>query len=168
MTIEAINSLTRGEFVESLGWVFEHSPWVAERAWERRPFDSLDALHAAMRDEVERAAPEEQMALLCAHPDLGTRARLSAASQNEQDGAGFAQLSTDRLDRLQQLNTEYRDKFGFPFIYAVKGSPPTDVVFSLTLRLHSTQAEEFHEALYQVYRIAYFRLGQVLDLPARS
>ncbi len=168
MTLEQLNSLTRPEFVEALGWVFEHSPWVAERAWEGRPFVSLEALHAAMRDRVESAGSEEQLALLGAHPDLGTRARVSAASQNEQSGAGFSQLSPTELEDLEQLNATYRNKFGFPFIYAVKGSPPRDIIFALTLRLHSTQEEEFHEALYQVYRIAYFRLGQVVDLPARS
>ena len=82
MTIEAINSLTLPAFVEALGWVFEHSPWVAERAWELRPFATVEALHAALRDEVERATREEQLALLRAHPDLGTRARVSAASSS--------------------------------------------------------------------------------------
>jgi 2-oxo-4-hydroxy-4-carboxy-5-ureidoimidazoline decarboxylase len=168
MTIETINSLARAEFVESLGWVFEHSPWVAERAWERRPFATMDALHAAMRDEVERTGPEEQLALLCAHPDLGTRARLSAASQTEQKGAGFDQLSADELEHLQQLNAAYREKFGFPFIYAVKGSPQQDILFSMMIRSENSREEEFHEALYQVYRIAYFRIGQVLEPASRS
>lgn len=168
MTIEQINALTRGEFVEKLGWVFEHSPWVAERAWERRPFPTWETLHRAMRDEVERADREEQLALLRAHPDLGTRARLTAASESEQAGAGFGQLSSDEFEHLQQLNTAYREKFGFPFIYAVKGSPQQDILFALMIRSDSTEEEEFHEALYQVYRIAYFRIRQVFDLPDRS
>jgi 2-oxo-4-hydroxy-4-carboxy-5-ureidoimidazoline decarboxylase len=168
MTIDALNSLTRTEFVAALGWVFERSPWVADRAWKRRPFATMEALHTAMRDEVDRATPEEQLALLRAHPDLGTRVRLTAASQKEQVGAGFDQLSHDELEHLQHLNSRYREKFGFPFIYAVKGSPQSDILFALTLRSDSTREEEFHEALYQVYRIAYFRVGQVLDLPPRS
>jgi len=168
MTIEEINSLARGEFVEALGWVFEQSPWVAERAWERRPFASADAVHAAMRDEVERATPNEKLALLCAHPDLGTRAQLTAASQSEQAGARLGRLSTEELEILRELNSLYRDRFGFPFIYAVRGSTPQDIFIALQIRSDSTREEEFHEALHQVYRIAYFRIGQVIQLPARS
>jgi 2-oxo-4-hydroxy-4-carboxy-5-ureidoimidazoline decarboxylase len=168
MKLEAINSLPRADFVEALGWVFEHSPWVAGRAWERRPFATPDALYAALRDEVERATHEQQLALLRAHPDLGTRARVTSASESEQAGAGFDQLSTDEFEHLQQLNTQYREKFGFPFIYAVKGSPQQDILFALSVRMQGTPEEEFHEALYQVYRIAWFRVAKVIDAPTRS
>ncbi|HLK70287.1 MAG TPA: 2-oxo-4-hydroxy-4-carboxy-5-ureidoimidazoline decarboxylase [Bryobacteraceae bacterium] len=168
MTIDEINALSQTEFVEKLGWVFEHSPWVAERAWQARPFASVDALLAAMREEVEHATHDEQLALLCAHPDLGTRARLSAASRIEQSGAGFDSLHEVELDVLEALNAAYRERFGFPFIYAVKGSTQHDILLSLQIRGNNTQEEEFHEALYQVYRIAYFRIGQVVDPPSRS
>jgi OHCU decarboxylase len=165
MTVEQLSSLPRTEFVAAFGWVFEHSPWVAERAFELGPFESMETLHAAMRDVVEAATGEEQLALLRAHPDLGTRVRVSAASEAEQAGAGFDQLSPDSFEHLLHLNSEYREKFGFPFIYAVKGSSQEDILVALTIRKDSTREEEFHEALYQVYRIAYFRIGQVLDLP---
>jgi 2-oxo-4-hydroxy-4-carboxy-5-ureidoimidazoline decarboxylase len=168
MTIEALNSLSRTEFVTALGWVFEHSPWVADRAWARRPFATMESLHAAMRDEVDRATPEEQLALLRAHPDLGTRVRVSAASQAEQAGAGFDQLAPGEFEILQHLNSEYREKFGFPFIYAVKGSSQSDILPAMMIRMDSSPEEEFHAALFEVYRIAYFRVGQVLDLPSRS
>jgi len=163
MTIEAVNSLTRPAFVEALGWVFEHSPWVADRAWERHPFANAEDLHAAMRDVVESATREEQLALLRAHPDLGTRLRISAASQSEQAGAGFDHLEPDLFEHLQHLNSEYREKFGFPFIYAVKGSSQSDIHCALTIRMRSTPEEEFDAALFEVYRIAYFRLEQVVD-----
>jgi len=163
MTIEALNSLTRAAFAEALGWVFEHSPWVAERAWERRPFAAAEALHTAMRDEVERATREEQLALLRAHPDLGTRLRVSAASQSEQSASGFDLLADGEFELLQHLNSEYREKFGLPFIYAVKGSSQDDVLCALTMRMDSTPEEEFHAALFEVYRIAWFRIEQVLD-----
>src|ERR1043166_9066681 len=89
MNIDEINMLSRTAFVDALGWVFEHSPWVAERAWKHRPFPSLAALHATMTREVEAASREEQLALLRAHPDLGARRKMSAASSNEQAGAGL-------------------------------------------------------------------------------
>ncbi|MBZ5626296.1 MAG: 2-oxo-4-hydroxy-4-carboxy-5-ureidoimidazoline decarboxylase [Acidobacteriia bacterium] len=162
MTIGELNTLPLDRFVEQIGWVFEHSPWVAERAWKRRPFATPEALHAGMRDEVERATREEQLALLRAHPALGTRNLVSAASQSEQAGAGLHQVTLEGAEYLERLNSDYHRKFGFPFIYAVKGSPPADILFSLTVRLDGTPEEEFHEALYQVHRIAWFRLSDCL------
>jgi 2-oxo-4-hydroxy-4-carboxy-5-ureidoimidazoline decarboxylase len=158
MTIDEINSLSREQFVASLGWVFEHSPWVAERAWEMRSFAGLSQLHAAMKQVVNGASREEQLALLRAHPDLGTRARISSASSEEQSGAGLDNLNSDQYQLLQRLNTEYREKFGFPFLYAVKGSTKYDILRSLEQRLGNAAGEEFREALEQVYRIALFRL----------
>jgi len=105
---------------------------------------------------------------LRAHPDLGTRARISAASQTEQSAAGFDQIAPTDFEMLQSYNSEYREKFGFPFIYAVKGSPQSDILMALSIRKDSTPEEEFHEALYQVYRIAYFRVGQLFDPPPGS
>ena len=158
MTISQLNALSRGQFVEAVGWVFEHSPWVAERAWPRRPFRDLKQLHDVMAEEVERATPEEQSALLRAHPDLGARAHMSAASAGEQTGAGLDQLTSEEYQRLQHLNTAYREKFGFPFLYAVKGSNKYDILRALEQRLPRRPDEELREALNQVYKIAWFRL----------
>src|SRR5207302_1748624 len=118
MTLDELNALDRNEFVEALGWIFEDSSWVAERAWSERPFSSVDALHHAMVNVVAQATVEEQLALLRAHPDLGTRAKISDASQGEQAGAGLDSLTTDEFERLTRLNSQYRAKFGFPFLYA--------------------------------------------------
>jgi len=158
MTLAELNAMDRAGFVETIGWVFEHSPWVAERAWAARPFPGLRALHAAMVAEVERAHRVAQLALLCAHPDLGARARVSPASAGEQAGAGLDRLTAEEFDRLQRLNSAYRAKFGFPFLFAVKGSTKYDILQALERRLHSTPEEELREALRQVYRIAEFRL----------
>ena len=160
MTVAALNACERDEFVRQLGWIFEHSPWVAERAWARRPFQSIDDLHAAMTDIVRRATEDEQLALLRAHPDLGTRARISAASTGEQQGAGLDRLTPDELARLQRLNTDYRDRFGFPFLFAVKGSTRHDVLAALERRGTQSRDEELAEALRQVERIARFRLEE--------
>src|SRR4051794_32881003 len=138
MTIEELNGADRNLFVEAVGWIFEHSPWVAERAWERRPFASAGALHEAMVSEVEHASSDEQMALLRAHPDLGTRARISAASSGEQAGVGLDRLTPEEFDRLQRLNSAYREKFGFPFLLAVKGSTKYDILRALEERLVSS------------------------------
>jgi len=138
--------------------VFEHSPWVAEGAWNQRPFLSVDALHAAMVDVMSAAPQAAQLALLQAHPDLGARARMSEASAGEQAGAGLDRLSPDEFAQLHELNAAYRQKFGFPFLFAVKGSTKHDILAALQRRLRSSEQDEFAEALRQVYRIARFRL----------
>ena len=161
MILADLNARDRAAFVEALGWIFEDSPWVADRAWERRPFGSVDALHAAMRQIVAEAIEAEQLALLRAHPDLGTRARVSDASAGEQRGAGLDRLTPDEFARLQQLNDQYRSRFGFPFLFAVKGSTKHDVLAALESRVMRTRDEEFGEALEQVYKIATFRLEEL-------
>src|SRR5205823_143389 len=102
MTIDELNLSDRAAFVRALGWIFEESPWVAERAWDRRPFRSLDDLHAAMTRIVDAATEAEQLALLRAHPVLGVRARVSDVSSAEQQGAGLDRLDAAELARLQE------------------------------------------------------------------
>jgi 2-oxo-4-hydroxy-4-carboxy-5-ureidoimidazoline decarboxylase len=169
MTIAELNAYDRPEFVRTLGWIFEDSPWVAERAWDRRPFASLDELHGAMTRVVAGATEGEQLALLRAHPDLGTRGRVSDASTGEQRGAGLDRLTADEFVRLERLNTDYRTRFGFPFLYAVKDSTRHDVLDALAARGMRPRAEEFAEALQQVYKIARFRLeGVIGDLKPQT
>ena len=157
-----LNRLDRAGFTEAFGWIFEQSPWVAERAWDARPFADIDALLAAMTEEVERATADERLALLRAHPDLGTRARLSAASAGEQAGAGLDSLTPAEFERLHGLNGAYRSRFGFPFLLAVKGNTKHDVLGALQARMESSPDNEYREALRQVYRIARFRLEDVV------
>lgn len=165
MTLTELNAKDRSGFVDAVGWVFENSPWVAERAWERRPFATLDALHDAMTSSVAAATPEEQLALLRAHPDLGALQQMSQASEREQAGAGLDALTGDELERLRALNAAYREKFAFPFVYAVKGSTKHDILNALERRLPSPRDVERQEALRQVYRIARFRLEEMVRQP---
>lgn len=166
MTLAALNDSDLEGFVARLSGVFEDSPWVAERAWQRRPFATVDALHAAMVTEMMGAGRQEQLALLRAHPDLGARARMSEASVGEQAGAGLDRLTPDEHDRLLRWNRAYRERFGFPFLLAVTGATKTDVLRALERRLGSTLEQEWPEALAQVARIARFRLeARVRDRP---
>jgi 2-oxo-4-hydroxy-4-carboxy-5-ureidoimidazoline decarboxylase len=160
MTLQQINALTRDDFVKALGWVFEDSPWVAEAAWNSRPFASRGELHNAMRQQVENAATDRQLALLRAHPDLGNRVLMSEASTREQAGAGLNHLTAEERDSLLALNREYRERFGFPFLFAVKGSGNRDIIEALRRRIRATPEHELREALEQVYRIAWFRLEE--------
>ncbi len=164
MTLAELNACDRARFVDAIGGVFEHSPWVAERAWERRPFASVDELHDAMMLEVTRAPRHEQLALLHAHPDLGTRARMSDSSTAEQSGAGLDRMLPAEFERLQRLNAAYWQKFGFPFLFAVKGSTANQILEALEERLPATPDAEFVEALRQVSRIALFRLEVAISV----
>jgi 2-oxo-4-hydroxy-4-carboxy-5-ureidoimidazoline decarboxylase len=163
MEIAELNTLDQDSFVNEVGWVFEDSPWVAARAWFHRPFSTPESLHAAMTAEVESASEAEQVQLLRSHPDLGTRARIADASASEQARAGLDSLTTREFEHLQQLNSAYKDKFGFPFLLAVKGSTKSDIVRSLEQRISQPREIEFREALRQVYRMAEFRLRDMLE-----
>lgn len=163
MTLHDLNAMDRDGFVASVGWVFEHSPWVAERAYAAKPFASVLALHDAMTFEMHKATRDEQMALLRAHPDLGARARMSDLSTAEQAGAGLDRLTPLQFDTLQRLNGEYRERFGFPFLFAVKGSTVAEILAALETRRQAGQDEEFDEALRQVARIARFRLDTIVS-----
>ena len=162
MTLDALNQMDRETFVATLGWVFEDSPWVAERAWARRPFMDVEALHQAMVDVAAQALPEEQLALIRAHPDLGTRARISRASSGEQARVGLAHLKLEEYQHLHRLNSAYRAKFAFPFILAVKGSTRQEILSALEQRLASDPVAEHAMALTQIYKIARNRLEETL------
>ncbi|HEU4742600.1 MAG TPA: 2-oxo-4-hydroxy-4-carboxy-5-ureidoimidazoline decarboxylase [Meiothermus sp.] len=162
LNLSEVNRLDHEAFVERLGWVFEHSPWVAERAWATRPWTSVEMLHQAMCQMVEAAPIALKLALIRAHPDLGSRARMAAASVQEQQGAGLDTLTPEEFDRLQSLNRAYTEKFGFPFILAVRGLTKRDILQALEERLERDQETEFEAALEQIYRIAGFRLSEAV------
>jgi OHCU decarboxylase len=162
LTIGEINRMERDQFRDALGWIFESSPWVADGAFAERPFASRESLHRAMVLQVEQAAVAEQRTLLRAHPDLGTRAKVSAASAQEQAGSGLDGLTADEYAGFTELNRAYREKFGIPFLYAVKGSTRQDILVALLVRLESTPEEEFQQALREIYRIAWFRLESTI------
>jgi 2-oxo-4-hydroxy-4-carboxy-5-ureidoimidazoline decarboxylase len=162
VTLEELNACGQQRFVAALGTIFEDSPWAAARAWNHRPFASLEALHQALMTEVSASSRDEQLGVLRAHPDLGARAPMTTVSAGEQASAGLDRLSPSEFDRLRELNPAYREKFGFPFLLAVKGSTKHDVLAALAARLPATLDEEFAEALRQVSRIAWFRLQDVV------
>lgn len=163
ISFSELNEMGRERFVAALGHVFEDSPWVAERAWRFRPFTSLGQLCERMNGVVLDAAREDQLALLRAHPDLGTRARIGESSTREQAGAGLDRLTPGEYARLLRANALYKEKFGFPFLFAVKGSGKHTILAALETRLESGADEEFAEALRQVFRIARFRLEETIE-----
>jgi 2-oxo-4-hydroxy-4-carboxy-5-ureidoimidazoline decarboxylase len=167
MTLVELNARDRRGFVVALGGVFEDSPWVAEAAWPRHPFPTLDALYRAMVDAVRGAGEDAQLALIRAHPELAgkaaVRGRLTADSKAEQSGAGLNQCSPQEFARLQQLNRVYNATFGFPFILAVKGLDRAAIIERFAERLERDRATEFEEALQQIARIAWLRLEALVE-----
>jgi 2-oxo-4-hydroxy-4-carboxy-5-ureidoimidazoline decarboxylase len=166
MTLWELNRLSAPAFATALGHVFEHSPWVAERASKKRPFDSIDALHQTMVSALRAAPATSQIALLRAHPELAGKAalrgELTADSTLEQSGAGLSQCSAEELTRLTALNAAYKAKFGFPFILAVKGYDRAGILREFARRVEREPSAEFEEALEQVARISRFRLDALL------
>lgn len=162
---EAFAASGRDAFVARFGAVFERSPWVAQRAWERRPFADTDALHAAMVAVVETAGSDEQLALLRAHPDLaGKLARagaLDAHSAAEQAGLGLDRLPAAEYERFDALNRAYRARFGFPFIVAVRRHDRASLLAAFQRRLEHDPATERRAALAEVAAIARLRLSDM-------
>lgn len=167
MTIEELNRLGSAAFVAQLGDVFEHSPWVAERALAKRPFRCVDALHGAMM-EVVRAAPRaEQLALIRAHPELAgaeaAEGTLSAHSSGEQGRLGLASLSKGEFRRISDINRRYRETFGFPCIVALKlHSNRASVLDEMERRLGNRPDQELAAALEQIGHITRGRLDRML------
>ena len=163
MTLAELNRLDQAGFVGALEGIYEHSPWVPERAWTQRPFASVAELHATMADVVASAGKERQLALIRAHPELAGKAMvqrsLTADSTAEQSGAGLTQCSPDEFAQLQDLNARYNTKFGFPFILAVKGYDRRGVIAEFARRVRNVADVEFAECLRQIDKIAMLRLA---------
>jgi 2-oxo-4-hydroxy-4-carboxy-5-ureidoimidazoline decarboxylase len=166
MTLAELNALDRDAFVATLRGIFEHSPWVAERAFAARPFASVGALHAAMVAAVDATGEAQQLALIRAHPELAGRAmirnELTADSTREQAGAGLTACSPAEYARLLDLNARYNAKFGFPFILAVKGYDRAGILGEFARRVERERPTEFAEALAQIARITRFRLDALV------
>lgn len=167
--------MNQSEFVDKFGNIFEHSPWVAENAFVLMqgagdlvadPMKS-DYVHGVMVQAFQNASKETRMQVLLAHPDLAGKLaqamQLTEASTNEQASAGLDALTDEEREMFTRQNIAYVEKFGFPFIIAVKDNNKASIVAAFKTRLGNTQDQEFEEACKQVERIAYHRLADMLD-----
>lgn len=163
-TIAELNAMRVDDFVDNLKDIFEHSPWVAEAVASKRPFADVRALQTAMVLAVDVANDDLQLALIRAHPDLAGKAALAGeltdASTSEQAGAGLDRMDDVEFARFHRLNNEYQEKFGFPFIIAVKGHDKNSILAAFDQRLENSVKAEKFEALRQIAKIAGFRLQQ--------
>jgi OHCU decarboxylase len=170
--LETLNKLPVDEFTSVLGAIFEHSPWVPQRAAAGRPFHSRLELLDAMRAVVQAAPVEEQLGLIRAHPQLGARGRkrmeLTEASSREQRRAGLDACTDEEFAELMRLNAAYVQKFSFPFILAVRGHDPDSILASMESRLKNDLDSERHTALTQIGLIGGYRLADVVGSPAAA
>lgn len=151
------------DFIARYGGIYEHSPWVAEQvAPLASELDDAERLARLMADCVDNAGAEQQLALIRAHPDLACKAEvageLTADSSEEQESAGLDRCSRVEYERFQALNEAYRDKFGFPFVMAVRGSNRAEILDAFSARLQNDYNLEFETALEEIHKIARLRL----------
>jgi OHCU decarboxylase len=150
-------------FVERYGGIYEHSPWIAERAEAHLQGEvTIDDIARVMADVLDNATTEQQLELIRAHPDLAGKAQLAGAltaeSSDEQSSAGLDQCTAAEYEQFQSLNGDYKQKFGFPFVMAVRDSSRQEILRAFESRLHNTHAFEFEAALQEIHKIAALRL----------
>ncbi len=161
--ISEINQMSQMAFVEVFGGVFEHTPEIAFQAWTKRPFADVNNLHQQMVTVVNEMSLEEQLTLIRAHPDLGSKVKMAEASVKEQAGVGLDRVSSEEYERFEFLNQSYQDKFGFPFIIAVKNQTKMSILEAFEGRLQNTLDVEKQQALNEIAGIAKFRLINLIS-----
>jgi 2-oxo-4-hydroxy-4-carboxy-5-ureidoimidazoline decarboxylase len=171
VSLAELNAADRTGFVAVLGAIYEQAPWVAQAAFDRRPFVTMQALHEAMMAAVRAAPAEQQLALINGHPDLAGKAArqgsMGADSTAEQASAGLDRLSQDEFDDFQRLNATYRQKFAMPFILCIRRHGKDSLLQQFDRRLQNGLAEEKQTALTEIFRIAALRLDQRIEATDR-
>jgi 2-oxo-4-hydroxy-4-carboxy-5-ureidoimidazoline decarboxylase len=164
-TLDEINRCSPAEFLAAFGAVYEHSPWIAERALARRPFRSPLDVHLALYGVVQSASAAEKLALIRSHPELaGKEAKagsLTAASTREQAAAGLGTLARDEADELSRLNARYAESFGFPFVICARQNRKDAILGTLRARLANTREQEIANAIAQIGEIARLRVADL-------
>lgn len=170
-SLEALNASDRDAFVRALGHIFEHAPWVAERAHAARPFATVADLHGAMLKVVAEAGESQQLDLIRAHPELGSKVgrvnAMTADSRREQGSLGLDRLSEAEYRRFDALNTAYRERFGFPFVVCVRRHTRDSILDSFEPRLASSAETERATALAEIGHITRLRLNAAVDGPGK-
>lgn len=160
-TLAELNTCSKPDFVAALANIFEYSPWIAEKAAERRPFAGVTELFAAMREVVEQAAPGQRLALIKAHPDLADKTKqgdmLTAESSAEQNSAGLDRLSEAEFAAFDRANNAYREKFGFPYIVCVRRHTRDSILRDFARRLPNDASKEVAASISEICKIAALR-----------
>jgi len=161
-SIDKFNKLSKTEFISIFGNIFEKTEWIAERCYESKPYNNLDELVSKMMKIFENTEKEKHLEILNAHPHLAVEKKLTEDSKNEQKNASLNQCNDAEFIEFKELNEEYKKKFGFPFIIAVKGKNKEEILNSFRQRITNNINLEFEEAKKQVKKIANFRLSEII------
>jgi len=161
-SIDKFNKLSKTEFISIFGNIFEKTEWIAERCYESKPYNNLDELVSKMMKIFENIEKERHLEILNSHPDLAVEKKLTEDSKNEQKNASLNQCTDEEFIEFKKLNEEYKKKFAFPFIIAVKGKNKEEILNSFRQRITNNINLEFEEAKKQVKKIASFRLGEII------
>jgi 2-oxo-4-hydroxy-4-carboxy-5-ureidoimidazoline decarboxylase len=152
---------TKAEFISAYGHIFEHSPWIPDRAFTYGPFVNSAQLHQAFCKVLDAATMDEKLSLLRAHPELGAKVELTVSSTSEQVGAGLKSLNELEYQKFTALNAAYRGKFGFPFIICVRENTKHSILAAYENRLQNNIATEYATALAEIAKIAWLRLSDM-------
>lgn len=167
LSLAQLNTLDQPTFVKVCGNFFEHSPWIAERTWRHRPFNSLENLHAQMLATLNAATPEEKLTLIRAHPDLvgklAAEGKLTRESTAEQAAAGLTALTRHEADLFTRYNAAYRERFGFPFIICARENKKAAILAAFPVRLEHSRDQELQTALAEIAKIARLRILDALS-----
>ena len=161
--INKINKLPKSEFIKVFANIFENAIWIAEKLYNQKPFDNFEELSSKMLNIFETATKEKQLKILNAHPDLANKAKISLLtpdSLKEQASARLDQCTEEEFNEFKKLNGSY-EKFGFPFILAVKEKTKIEILNNFRKRISSDPEIEFDEAVKQVKQIASLRLKEL-------
>ena len=161
-SIDKVNKLNKSDFISIFGNVFEKTEWIAQKSYDSKPYKNFEELFSKMVEIFENSNKESHIKILNAHPDLAIEKRLTEDSKNEQQNASLNQCTNEEFLEFKKLNEEYKKKFGFPFITAVKGKNKEEILNSFRQRITNNINLEFEEAKKQVKKIANFRLGEII------
>ena len=161
-SIDKINKLSKSDFISIFGNVFEKTEWIAQKSHDSKPYKNFEELFLKMVEIFENSNKEIHIKILNAHPDLAIEKKLTNDSKNEQKNASLNQCTNEEFIEFKKLNEEYKKKFGFPFIVAVKGKYKEEILNSFRQRITNNINSEFEEAKKQVKKIASFRLSEII------
>ena len=161
-SIDKVNKLSKSDFISIFGNVFEKTEWIAQKSYNLKPYKNFEDLFSKMMEVFENIEKEKHLEILNAHPNLAVEKKLTRDSKNEQKNASLNQCTDEEFIEFKKLNEEYKKKFGFPFIVAVKGKNKEEILNSFRQRITNNINLEFEEAKKQVKKIASFRLSEII------
>ena len=161
-SVDKVNKLSKSDFISIFGNVFEKTEWIAEKAYNSKPYKNFEELFLKMLKIFENSEKESHLEILNAHPDLAIEKKLTKDSRNEQENASLNECFEEEFKEFEKLNEEYKKKFRFPFIIAVKGKNKEEILNSFRQRITNNINLEFEEAKEQVKKIANLRLSEII------